>query len=102
MDILNMPKGPFCQSCGLPLESPTLFGTDATGIRINEYCIYCYHNGAFTEPAVSRDEIIARMADHLVKGEHLHPMEARTIAERFVPNLKRFAADGPYQATRCQ
>ena len=37
----------FCQSCGMPL-SPEVLGTNADGSKSEEYCIYCYKDGAFT------------------------------------------------------
>ncbi len=81
---------PVCQSCGLPLESRELFGTDASGARVADYCVYCYHQGAFTEPAISRDEMIERVADHLMKMEHFRHFQARELAEGRVPKLKRW------------
>jgi hypothetical protein len=90
MNRPKMPKGPFCQSCGLPLETPREFGTDASGSRINDFCVYCYHNGKFVEPDVSVEEMIERVADHLVKQEHMAPFQARDVAEHFVPRLKRW------------
>ena len=90
MDRTNMPKGPFCQSCGMPLETLDQFGTDASGNRTGDYCVYCYHNGKFTEPQVSCDEMIERVADHLVKKERMARMQARDIAVGIVPCLKRW------------
>ena len=37
----------FCQSCGMPLTEDVL-GTDADGSKNEDYCIYCYKDGAFT------------------------------------------------------
>lgn len=37
----------FCQSCGMPLTEEIL-GTNADQSKNNEYCIYCYKDGAFT------------------------------------------------------
>ena len=37
----------FCQSCGMPL-TPEILGTNADGSKNEEYCIYCYKDGAFT------------------------------------------------------
>ena len=37
----------FCQSCGMPLTDEVL-GTNADGSKSEEYCIYCYKDGAFT------------------------------------------------------
>jgi hypothetical protein len=47
------PKGPFCQSCGMPLsKDPLGGGTNADGSRNTEYCSHCYKSGCFTEPNI--------------------------------------------------
>ena len=38
----------FCQSCGMPLTEEIL-GTNADGIKNEDYCIYCYKDGADSE-----------------------------------------------------
>ena len=43
-------RGPCCQSCGMPLRRPADRGTDAKGLRIDDYCHHCYVAGRFTEP----------------------------------------------------
>jgi len=90
MSTNTIPKEPYCQSCGMPLEGPEVLGTDAAGTRIRDYCVYCFHNGAFTEPAISLDEMIERSADHLMKVEHLGHLQARDLAESVIPNLQRW------------
>ena len=37
----------FCQSCGMPLTDE-IHGTNADGSKNEEYCIYCFKDGAFT------------------------------------------------------
>lgn len=40
------PKGPFCQSCGMPLsKDPLGGGTNADRSRNTEYCSHCYKSG---------------------------------------------------------
>ena len=41
----------FCQSCGMPLSEEVL-GTNADGSKNEEYCIYCYKDGADAELVV--------------------------------------------------
>ncbi len=55
---LKQQMGPFCQSCGMPLEKPDDFGTGSHGFRINDYCHYCFQGGAFTEPKITMKEMI--------------------------------------------
>ena len=84
-------KGCVCQSCGLPFETTAELGTQATGQPCVDYCIFCYRNGAFAEPTIAREEIIERVADHLMKTEHYTHLQARDVAEKFVAGLKRWA-----------
>ena len=39
----------FCQSCGMPLTSNEVCGTNADGSLSADYCTYCYQNGKFTQ-----------------------------------------------------
>lgn len=39
-----------CQSCGMPLRhDPNQGGTNKDGSKNNEYCSFCYKDGAFTD-----------------------------------------------------
>ncbi len=40
-----MPLCPYCSLCGIMMENPALYGTDAHGEVDNRYCIYCYSRG---------------------------------------------------------
>jgi hypothetical protein len=91
MNSNPMASGRLCQSCSLTLETPDLLGTDARGERIAEYCVYCYHDGRFTEPGVSREDMIERLATLLMREEHLTHLQARDAAESLVPSLKRWS-----------
>jgi hypothetical protein len=42
-----------CQSCGMPMESKEIHGTNNDGSNNEEYCIYCYQKGNFTSPNVT-------------------------------------------------
>lgn len=46
----------FCQSCGMPLDEGTR-GTNADGSRNDDYCVYCYKEGKFTQD-FSMEEMI--------------------------------------------
>ena len=36
-----------CQCCAMPIDEST-FGTEADGSKNQDYCLYCYKNGHFT------------------------------------------------------
>ncbi|GAK31497.1 hypothetical protein WOSG25_100630 [Weissella oryzae SG25] len=48
----------FCQSCAMPL-STTNQGTDADGTLSTVYCNLCYQKGAFTNPNITFNEMVA-------------------------------------------
>lgn len=52
--------GPFCQSCGMPLQDPEDFGTSADGLKSEHYCRLCFQSGVFTRPEVSVQGVVDR------------------------------------------
>lgn len=39
----------FCQSCGMPMHTADQFGTNEDGSANEDYCCYCYKDGAFVQ-----------------------------------------------------
>ena len=78
----------FCQSCGMPMESEEVFGTEAGGEKSGDYCVYCYQNGTFTEDCTV-DEMIEACVPHMVKNG-MDEDEARGVMQKFLPALKRW------------
>lgn len=78
----------FCQSCSMPIDDPGLQGTEKDGSKSHEYCMYCYQQGAFINPAMTLKEMTS-----MVKQQ----MEIRKIDQRItdmavssLPGLKRW------------
>jgi hypothetical protein len=88
--MFNMPKGPFCQSCGMPLESELLFGTKLDGSKTQEYCTYCYQNGSFTAPDISLKEMLEKSTNILIEKRGMSAMQAKMLTNMFIPKLKRW------------
>ena len=42
-----------CQSCGIPLDNQQLKGTEANGLKTDEYCKFCYDAGSFVKPSMT-------------------------------------------------
>jgi hypothetical protein len=82
--------GPFCQSCGMPLDKPEDFGTDAVGYRVNDYCHYCYVKGAFMEPDISLEEMTDKCVDAMVRQSVMPEKKARALMMEVLPKLKRW------------
>lgn len=38
-----------CQSCSIPLEREEIIGSNQDCSKNNDYCIYCYKHGEFTD-----------------------------------------------------
>ncbi|MBP1539869.1 MAG: zinc ribbon domain-containing protein [Prevotella sp.] len=86
-------KQSFCQSCGMPLTDE-LLGTNTDGSKNEEYCIYCYKDGAFTSDC-TMDEMIefcAQFVDEVNKNmpKPLTKEEYKQMMREFFPTLKRW------------
>ena len=83
----------FCQSCGMPLTEQIL-GTNADGSKNEDYCMYCFKDGAFTKDC-TMDEMIefcARFVDEVNKNLP-HPITREEYIARmkaYFPQLKRW------------
>lgn len=83
-----MEAGNFCQSCSMPLTGPQLFGTEKDGSKSQEYCKYCYQNGAFTDPGIGVEEMASRIISRL-EGDKAPEDIIETAVSR-LRNLKRW------------
>lgn len=84
----------FCQSCGMPLQNPEDFGTQADGTPCSEYCIYCYKDGAFTQE-YTMEEMIQHCAQFHDQFQHedgstFTREEAVAGMREFFPHLRRW------------
>lgn len=83
----------FCQSCGMPLNEEVL-GTEADGSKSEEYCIYCYKDGAFTGDFTMEEMV--DFCSHFVEeynkntGNNLNREEYKEVLREFYPSLKRW------------
>lgn len=84
------PKGPFCQSCSMPLEKPEDFGTDVAGFRVNDYCRHCFANGAFTDPDITMEAMRDRCVGIMAAQGIMPEAQARTLLTDVLPRLKRW------------
>ena len=47
----------FCQSCTMPIDNIADRGTEKDNSKSNEYCKYCYKDGAFSEPGMTFEKM---------------------------------------------
>ena len=72
----------------MPLDNPELLGTEKDGSKNNEYCKYCYENGAFVNPNMNLKEMTNLVITQMEKMN----IDSKTIdmAVSSLPNLKRW------------
>ena len=86
----------FCQSCGMPLAE-NILGTNADGSKNEEYCIYCYKDGAFTGDFTMEQmvEYCSMFVEEYNKnnGQDLTACQYKDVLRQFYPTLKRWKGD---------
>lgn len=78
-----------CQSCGMPFRGDEDLGTNADGSKSSEYCRFCYQKGEFIDEVKTLEEKINKMVE-VAKKMGVSEEEARKIAEKLIPKLKRW------------
>lgn len=78
----------------MPLDSNEVLGTNSDQSKNEEYCCYCFKNGAFTKE-VTMEEMIAtcvQMLDEYNKDAKQRLTKEEAIAEmrKHFPELKRW------------
>ena len=83
----------FCQSCGMPI-SKDVFGTNANGTPNEDYCIYCYKDGKFTQDMTMEQMIdfCAQFTDEINRnsGQNLTVEQMKEQMRQFSPHPKRW------------
>ena len=87
--LLEMPDGDFCQSCGMPFYQEKDHGTEADGSPSEEFCSWCYRDGAFLEDE-TLEELIERCAPGMAESCHITLDEAVSFMGALLPTLKRW------------
>lgn len=81
----------FCQSCCMPIDDISLRGSEKDGSTSEEYCKYCYADGAFAQDCTLQ-EMIDFCVPLMANDESgMDEAEARTLLNQTLPGLKRWA-----------
>jgi hypothetical protein len=83
---------PICQSCGMPIEKSTDFGTSIINTLNEDYWIYCYKEGDFTAQRMSLERMIEKLIPRAV-DMGLTVVQARKMAHDKLSRLKRWRKD---------
>lgn len=74
----------------MPMGKAEDFGKNADGSQCDDYCHFCFQNGAFTEPNTSMEQMIDKVAGFLVTKMNMPEVQAKDMAKGNIPNLKRW------------
>ncbi|MCI8833817.1 MAG: transcriptional regulator [Ruminococcus sp.] len=81
----------FCQSCGMPMgDTKELYGTNADGSKSEDYCKYCFENGAFTFQGTMEEMIEICIPPMVAANPQMKEEEARKGMQEWFPTLKRW------------
>ncbi len=78
-----------CQSCGMPITSNDLLGTNKDGSLNGDYCKYCYENGEFIDN-VTMEEYID-MGSKYGSQAGMTNEEMKEYCTKLFPTLKRWS-----------
>jgi hypothetical protein len=78
-----------CQSCAMPMVKDEDFGTNADGSKNQEYCRYCFQNGNFTDPDITKEQMIEKLVGMSDKTG-MTQEDARKMADEIIPTPKRW------------
>lgn len=80
----------YCQSCAMPMRADETYGTNADGSKNEDYCKYCFENGAFTSE-MTMDEMIEVCVQPMASANaDMSEEQAWSMMREFFPTLKRW------------
>ena len=77
-----------CQSCAMPMDDDSVYGTNKDGTKNSDYCKYCYQDGEFLQKVTMQEyiEMMVPFADQAgMTGEQM-----RKYCTDIFPTLKRW------------
>jgi len=78
----------------MPLDNDEMKGTEKNGRKSDDYCIYCYADGAFTRDMTMEEMIQTNIQflDQWIESTGVRMTEDEAIAElrKYLPTLKRW------------
>ena len=81
---------PLCESCGMPLARDEDAGTEADGSLSVRYCTYCYRDGGFTEPGLTREGAVEQYAPMMAENLGMPLEKAKEMVGQYLSTLPRW------------
>lgn len=88
-DVLLMSETKYCQSCGMPMDE-SYYGSNKDGSKNQEYCSYCYKDGAFSADITMEEMIEGCIAPMVEHNKDMTEEQAKKMMQEFFPTLKRW------------
>ena len=82
--LLGAPRKLFCQCCGMPLTEDAHISRETDGSFNEDYCTWCYHDGAFVYP--TKENLIDDLVEHF-SGPQFPQEQARSYYEQMLGQL---------------
>ncbi len=87
--LLGAPRLLFCQCCGMPLTEDAVMSREPDGSFNEDYCKWCYTDGAFTYP--SKDALLDFLIEHMPDPDGLPEGERRKLFDQHLSQLKHWS-----------
>ena len=87
-ELLEMPEH-YCQSCGMMFTGPDQHGHEADGTETEDFCRWCYDNGAYTYET-TMDEMIEDCAPRMAQAMGWTLDESASLLGAVLPTLQRW------------
>ncbi|MFH1212328.1 MAG: zinc ribbon domain-containing protein [Candidatus Woesearchaeota archaeon] len=79
-----------CQSCAMPLQKNSDYGTNKDGTKNSEYCCFCFREGKFTDEGITMNEKKEQLVRIAVEKMDMPEEKVRVLANVTLPKLKRW------------
>lgn len=87
-ELLEMPEH-YCQSCGMMFTAPDQHGHEADGTEVEDFCRWCYDDGAYTYETTMED-MIEDCAPRMAEAMGWTVDESASLLGTVLPTLKRW------------
>ena len=86
--LLGSPRQLICQCCGMPLTEDEMISRELDGIFNDDYCKWCYTDGAFVYS--DKSALIDFMLGHMPNPENTPDEERRVQFDGYLSQLKHW------------
>ena len=86
--LLGTPAQLICQCCGMPLSEDAMISREADGSYNENYCKWCYTDGAFAYP--DKEALLDYLVTHMPNPDHAEEETRRIQFDSYLSQLKHW------------